>query len=88
MSDVRKPGALKKALEASKAMQDAKGMMARLDQLPELGFDAYKKLAGEAEARATQARIPLNAEQRRAKFPEDSYDLPIKDLIVRGLLGQ
>lgn len=87
MSDVRKPGALKKALEASKAMQDAKGMMARLDQLPELGFDAYKKLAGEAEARATQARIPLNAEQRRAMFPADSYDVPLDSLILRGMGG-
>jgi hypothetical protein len=87
MSDVRKPGALKKALSASKAMQDAKGMAARVDQFPELGFDAYKKLAGEAEARATQARLPLDAAQRRALFPEDSYDVPMNQLIVR-LLGK
>jgi hypothetical protein len=44
----------------------------------------YRRLAGEAEARATQARIPLNAAQRRALFPEDSYDVPLKDLIIRG----
>ena len=48
--------------------------------------EAYARLAGEAEARATQARIPLDAAQRRALFPEDSYDLPINQLIVRGLL--
>ncbi len=87
MSDVRKPGALKKALEASKAMQDAKGMITRLEQFPELGFDAYKKLAGEAEARATQARIPLDAAQRRALFPADSYDVPLDSLILRGMGG-
>jgi len=46
----------------------------------------YRRLAGEAEARATQARIPLDATQRRSTFPEDSYDVPINQLIVRGLL--
>lgn len=47
--------------------------------------DAYMKLAGEAEARATQARMPLDAAQRRALFPEDSYDVPLNQLIVRGM---
>jgi hypothetical protein len=47
---------------------------------------AYRNLAGEAEARATQARIPLDAAQRRALFPEDSYDVPMNQLIIRGLL--
>lgn len=47
---------------------------------------AYQNLAGEAEARATQTRIPLDAAQRRELFPEDSYDVPINQLIVRGLL--
>lgn len=50
--------------------------------------DKYLHLAGEAEARATQARIPLDAAQRRALFPEDSYDVPIDQLIIRGLLGK
>jgi hypothetical protein len=43
----------------------------------------YKRLAGEAEARATQSRIGLDDAQRRALFPEDSYDVPINQLIVR-----
>lgn len=47
------------------------------------GFDAYRRLAGEVEARATQARLPLNAAQRRALFPEDSYDVPISELIFK-----
>lgn len=45
--------------------------------------DAYKRLAGEAEARATQARMNLNAAQRRELFPLDSYDVPLDELIVR-----
>jgi hypothetical protein len=61
-----------------------------LDQrvTPYSGKELYKRLAGEAEARATQARIPLDAAQRRALFPEDSYDVPVNQLIVRGLLGK
>ena len=51
----------------------------------QIKYQLYRRLAGEAEARATQARIPLDATQRRAMFPEDSYDVPIKDLIIRGL---
>lgn len=47
----------------------------------------YRSLAGEAEARATQARLGMDAAQRRATFPEDSYDVPINQLIVRGLLA-
>jgi hypothetical protein len=46
-------------------------------------FGQYKRLAGEAEARATQERMGMTAEQRRAKFPYESYDVPINDLIVR-----
>jgi len=41
-------------------------------------------LAGEAEARATQARMNMTPEQRRAMFPEESYDVPINELIIRG----
>ena len=44
---------------------------------------AYENLAGEAEARATQARLGMDAAQRRATFPEDSYDVPVNQLIVR-----
>ena len=48
--------------------------------------NAYRRLAGEAEARATQARIPLDAAARRGLFPADSYDVPMDQLIIRGLL--
>lgn len=45
--------------------------------------EAYRRLAGEAEARAVQQRMNLTKEQRRALFPLESYDVPIQDLIVR-----
>ncbi len=50
-------------------------------------MNAYNRLGGEAEARATQARIPLDAAQRRALFPADSYDVPLDSLILRGMRG-
>lgn len=43
--------------------------------------EAYKRLAGEAEARATQKRRNMTDEERRAQFPPTSYDVPIEDLI-------
>ena len=49
---------------------------------------AYRRLAGEAEARATEKRLSLDATQRRALFPEDSYDVPMNSLIIRGLLAK
>ena len=38
----------------------------------------YQALMGEAEARATQARVNLTAAERRNVFPEQSYDLPLQ----------
>ena len=49
--------------------------------------EAYFRLAGEAEARATQARMNMNPAQRREVYPFDSYDVPVDQLIVRGLLS-
>lgn len=43
----------------------------------------YRRLAGEAEARATQSRINLTDAERRALYPEESYDVPIDQLIMR-----
>jgi hypothetical protein len=47
-------------------------------------YEQYRRLAGEAEARATQARMNMNMAQRREVFPLDSFDVPIDQLIVRG----
>lgn len=44
--------------------------------------EQYKRLAGEAEARATQARRGMTMEQRRATFPYKSYDIPLDELIL------
>lgn len=52
------------------------------------GDEAYRRLAGEAEARAVQARMNYPIEELRKMFPLESYDVPIDQLIVKGLLNQ
>lgn len=54
---------------------------------------AYRRLAGEAEARLTQRRMNLTPEQRRKYYPwsnttmgEYGLDVPYNELIIRGLL--
>ena len=62
---------------------EIKALMKKLKSL-EIAADPreqYKRLAGEAEARATQARRGMTMEQRRATFPLQSYDVPIDELI-------
>lgn len=52
--------------------------------------DQYRRLAGEAEARLTQSRLPLTAEQRLAQYPwepdyfQKSTGVPLDQLIIRG----
>jgi hypothetical protein len=51
-------------------------------------FGQYQRLAGEAEARAVQARMNYPIEELQKMFPLESYDVPVDQLIVRGLLNQ
>jgi hypothetical protein len=46
-------------------------------------WEQYKRLAGEAEARAVQARLGMTKEQRRQTYPFKSYDVPVNELINR-----
>lgn len=43
----------------------------------------YRRLAGEAEARAVQSRMNMTPKQRGLLFPLDSYDVPLDQLIIR-----
>jgi hypothetical protein len=46
-------------------------------------YEQYRRLAGEAEARAVQKRQVLTPAERRKVFPLSSYDVPIDELIIR-----
>lgn len=50
------------------------------------GTEAYKRMAGEAEARAVQTRMGMSPQQRSQVFPLESYDVPKEQLIIRGLI--
>lgn len=45
--------------------------------------EVYRRLAGEAEARAVQSRMNMTKQQRGMLFPLDSYDVPLDQLIFR-----
>jgi hypothetical protein len=58
-------------------------LLSKYKQIGELSpIEQYTRTGGEAEARATQARMNMDMEQRRATFPEDSYDVDTKKLIL------
>lgn len=46
--------------------------------------DQYSRLAGEVEARVTQARIDMSPEERRAIYPLDNMDFPVASQALRG----
>jgi hypothetical protein len=46
-------------------------------------MDAYRRSAGEAEARAVQKRMNMTDEERRAVFPYESYDVKPNNLIIK-----
>jgi hypothetical protein len=45
--------------------------------------DYYKRLGGEAEARAVQERMDMSPSQRQAEFPYASYDILPEEIIVK-----
>ena len=51
-------------------------------------YDAYRKLAGEAEARNVQTRMDFTPAQRQAQPPWETLDVPEEDLLVRMLRGR
>jgi len=45
--------------------------------------EAYRRLAGEAEARVTQFRQDITKPKLREFFPEENYDVPINELVIK-----
>ena len=70
--------------ELQHAIQQREGF-AKGGNAEQFGGDvnSYRRLAGEAESRAVESRMNLNAKQRRELFPLDSYDVPVNQLIVK-----
>lgn len=64
-------------------LAEQRQLMDALRNTSEDGFGAYKRLAGEAEARLTQSRMNMNPMQRAASYPPSMFDVPIEQQIVR-----
>ena len=75
-------GVARKNLEANPKFQ-ALSEMGKINAIDSLSFDMYKHAMGEAEARATEARRLMTAEQRRKTLPSKSYDVELNKLIRR-----
>ena len=89
--DAKKAGGIhpETGLSVQMYKDNMNGLSAKIDELRKTGAglapeEGYKRLAGEAEARATQARMNMDMAQRRATYPLDSYDVPVNQLIIRG----
>lgn len=60
------------------------GMEYQFKDTPNMSaFEQYRRLAGEAEARAVAARRTMTPEQRQNIIPTASYDVPLEELIYR-----
>lgn len=46
-------------------------------------YEAYRRLAGEAQAEAARARKSMTDAQLTQNYPGDSYPVPLKDLLIR-----
>lgn len=75
--------ALKGKYDSIAELQPIISEMDRVDKLGVSAYEQYRRLAGEAEARAVQARKDLTPEERRSRPPWLDYDVPEGDQIVR-----
>jgi hypothetical protein len=65
------------AVKAAKVQEKYRELNAKSD------FDLYRRLAGEAEARAVQKRMNMNPIERRQTPPWQSLDVPEQEFIYR-----
>jgi hypothetical protein len=56
-------------------------LLSSSQNLNDIYDNAYRRIAGEVEARAVQKRRYMNPEERLQKFPLESYDRPVESLL-------
>ena len=64
-----------RALPMSPTARDVETVMSLYDRIPST-VQAYRRLAGEVEARNTQKRLPMTQAQRQAAPPQSTADTP------------
>lgn len=84
MSDDAKGGAVRSQLlhELQHAIQDKEQFAIGANSV-DAGWDAYKRMAGEVEARNVQRRLGMTPEQRRVQPPWATEDIPRDQQIIQ-----
>ena len=86
-ADIKKWHGARTDLEKA-ATKDVDNELIRLYEKTKISpYDQYMNLAGEAEARNVEKRLPMSMPERVAKAPWYTRDVLEKDLTVTGLLG-
>lgn len=71
--------------EINKRYNDLTKQIERLEKSSRIGYDGYKRLSGEVEARNVSARLNMTPEERRKSLAESTEDVARKDQIFLGV---
>lgn len=75
----------KRKYEINNRYNDLTKQIERLEKSSRIGYDGYKRLAGEVEARNASARLNMTPEERRKTLAESTEDVARKDQILLGV---
>ena len=71
--------------EINNRYNDLTKQIERLEKSSRIGYDGYKRLSGEVEARNVSARLDMTPEERRKSLAESTEDVARKDQIFLGV---
>lgn len=71
--------------EINNRYNDLTKQIERLEKSSRIGYDGYKRLSGEVEARNVSARLNMTHEERRKTLAESTEDVARKDQIFLGV---
>ena len=71
--------------EINNRYNDLTKQIERLEKSSRIGYDGYKRLSGEVEARNVSARLNMTPEERRKTLAESTEDVSRKDQIFLGV---
>ena len=75
----------KRKYEINNRYNDLTKQIERLEKSSRIGYDGYKRLSGEVEARNVSARLNMTPEERRKSLAESTEDVARKDQIFLGV---
>ena len=71
--------------EINNRYNDLTKQIERMEKSSRIGYDGYKRLSGEVEARNVSARLNMTPEERRKSLAESTEDVARKDQILLGV---